>query len=53
MWLSVIPAKGTGYQLDQAPLVTLSGHLHAVRGDRAVLEQLGQIIEMEERMARV
>ena len=32
--VSVIPAKRTGYQLDQAPLVTLCGHLRAARGDR-------------------
>jgi hypothetical protein len=25
---SLIPTKGTEYQLDQAPLVTLCGHLH-------------------------
>src|SRR6185295_11880398 len=34
---SVIAAKGTGYQLDQAPLFTLCGHLRVARNDRALL----------------
>ena len=52
MWFSIIPAKGTGYQLDQAPLVTLCGYLPAVRSDRAVLERLGWFIEIGQRVAK-
>jgi hypothetical protein len=52
IWFSTNPTKTSGSQLHQRRLVKCCGHLPVGRSDRAVLERLGRIIEMGQRVAK-
>jgi hypothetical protein len=51
-WFNPTQPKASGYQLHHRVLMKLCGRLRAVRTDRAVLERLGAIIEMGQRVVK-